>query len=83
MGCRLFEGDCRLTEQEEICQNPWKPECKRTDIVVVIIHRYKKCLICKVCWNEIADSDKEWGRRRSHEQIIVGRERPYKSGGHK
>jgi len=48
------------TRKIEVCQNPWKPECKNTDITVTIIYKGEPKPICRTCWEEIADSDKEW-----------------------
>jgi len=42
------------------CRNPWK-KCGNTDIVVFIRVNDENLPICRECWNEIADSDKEWG----------------------
>ena len=47
--------------QVEVCRNPWKnPKCLATDIEVYIYYKKRKLPICKECWFEIADSDKEW-----------------------
>ena len=54
-----------MTEQER-CKNPWKTECKNTDIEVYIIGKDEKRLpICKECWTEIAKSDHEWGEEEN------------------
>jgi len=45
----------------ETCLNPWNHGCKNTDIAVAIRVNGEVLPICFKCWNEIADSDKEWG----------------------
>ena len=55
--------------EKEECKNPWKTECKNTDIEVYIIGKDEKRLpICKECWTEIAKSDHEWGEEDKEEK---------------
>ena len=49
------------------CKNPWK-RCRREDIQVVIKYKGKLLPICRKCWLEIANSDKEWGDLLTHEE---------------
>jgi hypothetical protein len=37
------------------------PYCKNTDIALYIVVGGKRLPICAKCWEEIADSDLEWG----------------------
>ncbi|MEM0314220.1 MAG: hypothetical protein QXY34_03605 [Candidatus Bathyarchaeia archaeon] len=51
---------------EESCRNPMKPECNNADIVLSIRIRNKLFPICRVCWQEIAEKDLEWGEWGFH-----------------
>ncbi|RJS93893.1 hypothetical protein CW705_01020 [Candidatus Bathyarchaeota archaeon] len=42
------------------CMNPWKPDCKNTDIEVSIYYNGRMVPICRECWEEIANKDVEW-----------------------
>jgi len=42
------------------CMNPWRPECKNTDIEVSIYYNGRMVPICRECWKEIANKDVEW-----------------------
>ena len=42
------------------CMNPWKPECRNTNIEVSIYYKGKMIPICRDCWREIANRDIEW-----------------------
>ncbi len=42
------------------CMNPWKPECRNTDIEVSIYYNGRMIPICRKCWSEIANRDIEW-----------------------
>jgi len=42
------------------CMNPWKPECRNTNIEVSIYYKGKMIPICRYCWREIANRDIEW-----------------------
>jgi len=48
-----------LTEQ---CQNPLKPTCKNTDILLYIISDSEKIPVCQQCWNELANLDVNWNK---------------------
>jgi hypothetical protein len=51
--------------KQEICKNPFrKSKCESTDIYLYIEYKGDKLPICKKCWDELGDSDYEWG---SHE----------------
>ena len=43
----------------ETCLNPWR-KCENTDIAVSIRFKGKILPICNGCWNQIADSNREW-----------------------
>ena len=45
----------------EKCKNPWKEDCVETDIQLYILINKESLPICRLCWNKIADSQKEWG----------------------
>jgi len=48
----------------EQCKNPWKKkECTSTDIEVYILYKNNKVPICRECWAEIAESDREWSEK--------------------
>jgi len=51
-----------MTRPVEKCQNPWKSECRHTDIEVYIIHEEQQLPICTNCWRRIADENHEWRR---------------------
>ncbi|RJS85648.1 hypothetical protein CW706_00780 [Candidatus Bathyarchaeota archaeon] len=59
-----FEKKNNIDENEESpkihCMNPWKPECRNTDIEVSIYYKGKMIPICRECWKEIANRDVEW-----------------------
>jgi hypothetical protein len=42
------------------CMNPWKPDCKRTDIELSIYYNGRFVPICRECWKEISEKDMEW-----------------------
>ncbi|MBS7653837.1 MAG: hypothetical protein QXR06_00155 [Candidatus Bathyarchaeia archaeon] len=42
------------------CMNPWKPNCKRTDIELSIYYNGRFVPICHECWKEISEKDMEW-----------------------
>lgn len=42
------------------CMNPWKPDCKRTDIELSIYYNGRFVPICHECWKEISEKDMEW-----------------------
>ena len=44
----------------EKCQNPWKTECRNTNIEVYILHEEQQLPICTYCWRRIADENVEW-----------------------
>jgi len=44
------------------CMNPWKPNCRRTDIKLSIYYEGRFLLICNECWKEIAEKNIEWTR---------------------
>ena len=41
----------------EHCANPWKEDCKGTDVVLYILFEGDKLPICGECWNRIADKN--------------------------
>ena len=49
-----------LTKKFEKCKNPWKEECKKTDIEVYIFYKNKRVPICKKCWTKIAEKEINW-----------------------
>ncbi len=49
-----------MSRPVEKCQNPWKRECRNTNIEVYIIHEEQQLPICIGCWHRIADEDYEW-----------------------
>jgi len=48
---------------EKQCHNPWKEECISENIKLYIqLKKEDQPLpICHSCWNQIADSNREWG----------------------
>lgn len=42
------------------CMNPWKPDCRRTDIKLSIYYEGRFLPICNECWKEIAERNIEW-----------------------
>ncbi|MBS7634177.1 hypothetical protein KEJ34_01570 [Candidatus Bathyarchaeota archaeon] len=42
------------------CMNPWRPDCKRTDIELSIYYNGRFVPICRECWKEISEKDMEW-----------------------
>jgi hypothetical protein len=42
------------------CMNPWKPECRSTDIELSIFYKGRTTPICRKCWEEIANKNVEW-----------------------
>ncbi|MFQ6068035.1 MAG: hypothetical protein ACE5KD_00670 [Candidatus Bathyarchaeia archaeon] len=51
-----------MSRPVEKCQNPWKSECRNTDIEVYIMHEEQQLPICTHCWQRIADENYEWRR---------------------
>lgn len=47
--------------RSEQCRNPWNGRCENTDIALYIFYEGRKLPICRLCWNEIAGRDLEWG----------------------
>lgn len=52
-----------------MCENPWK-KCKKKELFVFIIYKGRRREICKECWEEIAESDKEWGSKKFPKEKI-------------
>jgi len=42
------------------CMNPWKPDCRRTDIKLSIYYNGRFLPICRKCWSEISEKNIEW-----------------------
>jgi hypothetical protein len=42
------------------CMNPWKPECRSTDIELSIYYKGRSTPICRKCWEDISDKNIEW-----------------------
>jgi len=42
------------------CMNPWKPDCRNTDIELSIYYKGRSIPICHKCWEEISDKNIEW-----------------------
>ncbi|MEM3478736.1 MAG: hypothetical protein QW702_03100 [Candidatus Bathyarchaeia archaeon] len=42
------------------CMNPWKPNCRRTDIKLSIYYNGRFLPICNECWKEISEKNIEW-----------------------
>ncbi|MBS7648629.1 MAG: hypothetical protein QXK89_04115 [Candidatus Bathyarchaeia archaeon] len=42
------------------CMNPWKPDCRRTDIKLSIYYNGQFLPICHECWKEISEKNIEW-----------------------
>ncbi len=42
------------------CMNPWKPECRRTNIKLSIYYKGRFLPICEECWKEISKKNIEW-----------------------
>ena len=42
------------------CMNPWKPDCRNTDIELSIYYKGRSIPICRKCWEEISDKNIEW-----------------------
>jgi hypothetical protein len=54
-----------LSQGNENCANPWNGECRSTDIVLYILFEGDNLPICRDCWNEIAETDIEWGDKHA------------------
>jgi len=46
--------------QPETCRNHWKKGCKNTDIATDILYEGQILPICRKCWDEVGDSDRQW-----------------------
>ena len=46
--------------EKEVCRNPLKPNCGRTDIQLYIQIGSVRLPICSGCWADIANRDAEW-----------------------
>ena len=42
------------------CMNPWKPQCRKTDVELTIYYKGQPTPICHKCWEEISKKDIEW-----------------------
>ncbi|MEM2888005.1 MAG: hypothetical protein QXR42_00805 [Candidatus Bathyarchaeia archaeon] len=42
------------------CMNPWKPECRNTDIELSIYYKGRPTPICHKCWEDISNKNIEW-----------------------
>jgi|GEM_PF-1640071 hypothetical protein len=42
------------------CMNPWKPDCRSTDIGLSIYYKGRSVPICRKCWEEISEKNIEW-----------------------
>jgi len=42
------------------CMNPWKPECRSTDIELSIYYKGRPTPICHKCWEDISSKNIEW-----------------------
>ncbi len=42
------------------CMNPWKPECRNTDIELSIYYKGRQIPICHKCWEDISNKNVEW-----------------------
>jgi len=42
------------------CMNPWKPECRNTDIELSIYYDGRMIPICRRCWENISKENVEW-----------------------
>ncbi|MBS7614895.1 hypothetical protein KEJ18_04100 [Candidatus Bathyarchaeota archaeon] len=42
------------------CMNPWKPECRNTDIELSIYYKGRPTPICHKCWEDISNKNFEW-----------------------
>ena len=49
-----------LSQSSGNCKNPWKEQCKNSDIEVYIYYKNKRVPICRKCWTRIAEDDIEW-----------------------
>ncbi|MEA2089283.1 MAG: hypothetical protein U9O89_00775 [Thermoproteota archaeon] len=45
---------------KERCRNPWKSECKNTDIELYILYKDERRPICRGCWAKIAEKELQW-----------------------
>ena len=52
----------------ERCKSPLNPKCGSTDIAVYIMYGGAKLPVCSRCWEQIAESDMEWGEGVSAEK---------------
>lgn len=53
----------------EKCSNPLNPSCKSSDIILYIIYDGRRLPICRRCWEQIAETDLEWGDGVSGEKL--------------
>ena len=56
----------------ESCKSPLKPDCGSRDIAVYIVFGGKTLPLCRKCWEEIADTDLEWGEGVSKAKLERG-----------
>jgi len=49
--------------EKEVCRNPLKPDCGRTDIQLYIQIGSDKLPICSGCWADIANGNIEWNEK--------------------
>jgi len=42
------------------CRNPWKKDCRNTDIELTIYYNGELLPICRECWREISEKNIEW-----------------------
>ena len=45
----------------ERCSSPLNPNCGSGDIALYIVYGGRKLPICRRCWEQIAETDMEWG----------------------
>ena len=53
----------------ESCKSPLKPDCGSRDIAVYIVFGGKTLPVCRKCWDEIAETDLEWGEEVSKAKL--------------
>lgn len=56
-------------EVVEACRSPLNPNCGSRDIALYIVYEGKRLPICRRCWEQIAETDLEWGEGVSRAKL--------------
>lgn len=53
----------------EECRSPLNPHCRSRDIALYIVYEGKRLPICRRCWEQIAETNLEWGEGVSRAKL--------------